>query len=126
MRVGPPHLLSSVWAGDVCEPRLLPPFLYGIRFEVPQPGLRIRRGGRGARGRRGARGGRKCSANNWVMLNTHIAKEGVQLGNHLEEGDPGRGGLQGTRPRAGQLGGPAGLPRPKCVFGQSPVTTDHP
>eukprot|EP00959_Pyramimonas_sp_CCMP1952_P069950 1460358-Pyramimonas_sp.AAC.1 len=24
-----------------------------------------------------------------------------------EEGDPGRGGLQGTRPRAGQLGGPA-------------------
>eukprot|EP00959_Pyramimonas_sp_CCMP1952_P358034 7496621-Pyramimonas_sp.AAC.1 len=23
------------------------------------------------------------------------------------EGDPGRGGLQGTRPRAGQLGGPA-------------------
>eukprot|EP00976_Prorocentrum_cordatum_P092404 1188921-Prorocentrum_minimum.AAC.3 len=25
----------------------------------------------------------------------------------MEEGDPGRGGLQGTRPRAGQLGGPA-------------------
>eukprot|EP00976_Prorocentrum_cordatum_P062404 1176707-Prorocentrum_minimum.AAC.3 len=24
-----------------------------------------------------------------------------------EEGDPGRGGLQGTRPRAGRLGGPA-------------------
>eukprot|EP00959_Pyramimonas_sp_CCMP1952_P343141 7188163-Pyramimonas_sp.AAC.2 len=24
-----------------------------------------------------------------------------------EEGDPGRGGLQGTGPRAGQLGGPA-------------------
>eukprot|EP00976_Prorocentrum_cordatum_P070799 1180073-Prorocentrum_minimum.AAC.1 len=29
---------------------------------------------------------------------------GMQL---KEEGDPGRGGLQGTRPRAGQLGGPA-------------------
>eukprot|EP00959_Pyramimonas_sp_CCMP1952_P204806 4282737-Pyramimonas_sp.AAC.1 len=29
------------------------------------------------------------------------------------EGDPGRGGLQGTRPRAGQLGGPAS--RGGCV-----------
>eukprot|EP00976_Prorocentrum_cordatum_P076604 1182375-Prorocentrum_minimum.AAC.1 len=25
----------------------------------------------------------------------------------IREGDPGRGGLQGTRPHAGQLGGPA-------------------
>eukprot|EP00959_Pyramimonas_sp_CCMP1952_P079937 1671307-Pyramimonas_sp.AAC.1 len=42
-----------------------------------------------------------------------------------EEGDPGRGGQQGTRPRAGLLGGPVsrGL---KGVFGLLPSTSDHP
>eukprot|EP00976_Prorocentrum_cordatum_P112370 1195520-Prorocentrum_minimum.AAC.3 len=40
------------------------------------------------------------------------------------EGDPGGGGLQGTRPRAWQLGGPAsrGL---RGVFGLVPSTLDH-
>eukprot|EP00959_Pyramimonas_sp_CCMP1952_P109371 2287716-Pyramimonas_sp.AAC.1 len=41
-----------------------------------------------------------------------------------EEGDPGRGGLPGTRPHAGQLGGPASRGLGVYVFGQSPVTTD--
>eukprot|EP00976_Prorocentrum_cordatum_P081689 1184515-Prorocentrum_minimum.AAC.2 len=31
----------------------------------------------------------------------------VRKHTHREEGEPGRGGQQGTRPRAGQLGGPA-------------------
>eukprot|EP00976_Prorocentrum_cordatum_P107158 1194591-Prorocentrum_minimum.AAC.6 len=36
----------------------------------------------------------------------------------LEEEDPGRGGLQGTRPRAGQLGGPA----PRGLGGHLPAS----
>eukprot|EP00976_Prorocentrum_cordatum_P044200 894285-Prorocentrum_minimum.AAC.1 len=37
-----------------------------------------------------------------------------------EEGDPGRGGLQGTRPRAGQLGRPAPRGLSVCTGGGSP------
>ena len=41
-----------------------------------------------------------------------------------EEGDPGRGGLQGTRPRAGQLGGPASRGLSVCSGSRpSPQTT---
>eukprot|EP00976_Prorocentrum_cordatum_P059389 1175470-Prorocentrum_minimum.AAC.5 len=34
-------------------------------------------------------------------------RSGGPAGCFPEEGDPGRGGLQGSGPRAGQLGGPA-------------------
>ena len=41
-----------------------------------------------------------------------------------EEGDPGRGGLQGTRPRAGQLGRPAPRGLSVCAGGSpQPLTT---
>eukprot|EP00976_Prorocentrum_cordatum_P068638 1179224-Prorocentrum_minimum.AAC.1 len=53
----------------------------------------------------------------------------AQCYNHgrvLEVGDPGRGGLQGTRPRAGQLGGPASRGLSVCSGSRpSPHTTPN-
>ena len=46
----------------------------------------------------------------------------------VREGVPGRGGLQGTRPRAGQLGGPAsrGLVRKQSTGESNPLEIDTP
>eukprot|EP00976_Prorocentrum_cordatum_P009367 187023-Prorocentrum_minimum.AAC.1 len=52
-----------------------------------------------------------CGVINKIELGPAPAKPGgrtsARLLLHSEEGDPGWGGLQGTGPRAGQLGGPA-------------------
>eukprot|EP00959_Pyramimonas_sp_CCMP1952_P133504 2791866-Pyramimonas_sp.AAC.1 len=53
----------------------------------------------------------------WPNINKALSSE--------EEGDPGRGGRQGTTPRAEQLGGPASRGLQGC-FGLSPYTSDHP
>eukprot|EP00959_Pyramimonas_sp_CCMP1952_P348793 7307664-Pyramimonas_sp.AAC.1 len=45
----------------------------------------------------------------WLLLRNSVRQSPHMHPCHMwsEEGDPGKGGQQGTRPRAGQLGGPA-------------------
>eukprot|EP00976_Prorocentrum_cordatum_P059583 1175562-Prorocentrum_minimum.AAC.1 len=60
-----------------------------------------------------ARPSRQCRAGQRILEGTPPVVHSVpgscalSLADDIREGDPGRGGLQGTRPRAGQLGRPA-------------------
>eukprot|EP00976_Prorocentrum_cordatum_P060965 1176111-Prorocentrum_minimum.AAC.1 len=63
-----------------------------------------------------------------LLHRSHTHTLGISVYRYVEEarGPRGRGGLQGTRPRAGQLGGPASRGLSVCSGNVSPVTTVRP